>query len=491
MRRYATLLPILFLFPVLLTAQSDPTALQTITSGPFNDRNPVLARSVSFWLGSGAQWMLFERNTADSSFIMGKQYVVKDHVWDSAEVVIAASSAAFPLILPDIASANSVTSHSYAVWVRTGGATPEVYGANVDTSMRWSAPVLLGIGTNPRVLMLRNMGVSLNGKYFVAWCDSGTIRGAVVTPGGVESSGTIAVTTDGVDSYDAGQGNGVIDVVYSARTDNSTWKMIRTSVTLPAVTAAVPETLTSVFINDPDPQFVQGVPSGMVVWTKTMGNDVSLSGSSLIPFSPQVLNNTGTAMKRGVRAYAVPVVTAKRSMQPSFLWITVLTYERDNGSDTVVVIHSPGYPGIDTIHSASYNRAPSSGSFFMPGNYILVVWESGRSGRAHIYGKLVYNPIGDVNDNDPALPKIFSLEQNYPNPFNPSTTITYQLPKDGMIRLSVFDLLGREVAVLKNGPEQSGRHRVTWDASRSASGIYFARLTTGQNTAVQKMVVMK
>lgn len=71
-----------------------------------------------------------------------------------------------------------------------------------------------------------------------------------------------------------------------------------------------------------------------------------------------------------------------------------------------------------------------------------------------------------------APPASFELLQNFPNPFNPSTTIAYQLPAESNVSVKVFDLLGREVAVLANRKQPAGHHTVSWDGSRQASGMY-------------------
>jgi hypothetical protein len=87
----------------------------------------------------------------------------------------------------------------------------------------------------------------------------------------------------------------------------------------------------------------------------------------------------------------------------------------------------------------------------------------------------------DVEDlsRAPGMPAQFILHQNYPNPFNPSTTIRYDLPEVADVRLVVFDALGRRVAELVNGHNSSGRHEAIWDATGSASGLYFYHLTAG------------
>jgi photosystem II stability/assembly factor-like uncharacterized protein len=90
-----------------------------------------------------------------------------------------------------------------------------------------------------------------------------------------------------------------------------------------------------------------------------------------------------------------------------------------------------------------------------------------------------------------ALPDPFRLFQNYPNPFNPVTTIEYQLPRAGRVTLVVYDLLGREVARLVDGTEESGFKSITFDASSLASGIYLYRLRAGDFSQTRTMAVVK
>jgi hypothetical protein len=99
------------------------------------------------------------------------------------------------------------------------------------------------------------------------------------------------------------------------------------------------------------------------------------------------------------------------------------------------------------------------------------------------------------------LPTTFRLLQNFPNPFNPSTEIRFQMPEVGSQRSSAFggsrvtlkvlDVLGREIETLVNDVRRPGEHRVVWNASSAASGIYFARLSAGPFVEVMKMVLIR
>ena len=88
-------------------------------------------------------------------------------------------------------------------------------------------------------------------------------------------------------------------------------------------------------------------------------------------------------------------------------------------------------------------------------------------------------------------PSDFILNQNYPNPFNPVTIISYQIPQRSMVSLKIYDLLGREVAILVNEEKLAGKYKVEFDGSAFVSGVYFYKIQTENYTSVRKMILMK
>jgi hypothetical protein len=104
---------------------------------------------------------------------------------------------------------------------------------------------------------------------------------------------------------------------------------------------------------------------------------------------------------------------------------------------------------------------------------------------------ILTKPAASINVRVSGKPREPFLEQNYPNPFNPSTTIRYQIPSSGIVRLTVHDQLGREVARLVDGFETAGRHSVTFEAAGLASGCYYYRLIAGDFTWQRVMVLLK
>ncbi len=99
--------------------------------------------------------------------------------------------------------------------------------------------------------------------------------------------------------------------------------------------------------------------------------------------------------------------------------------------------------------------------------------------------------VTGVDDIASDLPEDFEIFQNYPNPFNPSTTIKYNLPKEGKVSLKVFDILGREVASLVNEIQQAGLHSAVFDAGRFATGVYVYRIEYDKQSFSKKMLLLK
>ena len=92
---------------------------------------------------------------------------------------------------------------------------------------------------------------------------------------------------------------------------------------------------------------------------------------------------------------------------------------------------------------------------------------------------------------DGEVPEEIALGQNYPNPFNPTTTIEFAVERAQDVRLAVYDLLGREVAVLVDGQQPAGTFRVTFDATELTSGLYLYRLDTESSSIARKMLLVK
>lgn len=112
---------------------------------------------------------------------------------------------------------------------------------------------------------------------------------------------------------------------------------------------------------------------------------------------------------------------------------------------------------------------------------------------AKVYSNRTNDQLGitAVGEHPASLPSEFRLAQNFPNPFNPSTTVEYDLPSRSMVRLSVYDMLGREVAVPVQKVQDAGRYSVRIDGSHLSSGMYLYQLRAGSYAETKRMLLVK
>jgi hypothetical protein len=174
----------------------------------------------------------------------------------------------------------------------------------------------------------------------------------------------------------------------------------------------------------------------------------------------------------------------------------------------------PGVPGSNFLGTQFDDTAPTTISLGTPpfagtyqpaqplaqfnnldpvGPWILDVFQAAGSDTGTLEGWTLSiqpeTPTGVTAERE--KPTEFSIGQNYPNPFNPSTNISYQIPKAVQVKVTVFDIVGRSVAVLVDGWEQPGTYSVRFDGSRLASGVYLYRLEAGTYAQTRKLVLLK
>ena len=122
--------------------------------------------------------------------------------------------------------------------------------------------------------------------------------------------------------------------------------------------------------------------------------------------------------------------------------------------------------------------------------YYTLVAEDIHNNRSDKSNEISFMIVG-VEGETGAVPNSFKLSQNYPNPFNPETVIGYALPIRSDVKLTIYNLRGEEVALLVDGTVSAGNHRVSWDASGFASGIYFYKIQAGDFVQTRKMLLLK
>ena len=134
---------------------------------------------------------------------------------------------------------------------------------------------------------------------------------------------------------------------------------------------------------------------------------------------------------------------------------------------------------------------PSIIEFYNPSGDLGVIWVGLNGTAPNVYFDR-YSAVTHVSNNGNTIADKFVLEQNYPNPFNPSTSISFSLPKDAVVTLKVFDVSGKEVAVLLNNEfKQANSYSVAFNGMNLSSGVYFYSLETEGFTDTKKMMLIK
>ena len=124
------------------------------------------------------------------------------------------------------------------------------------------------------------------------------------------------------------------------------------------------------------------------------------------------------------------------------------------------------------------------------GNVYVTGWSYG-SGTYEDYCTIKYSQGVGIKKISTEIPSLFSLSQNYPNPFNPITKIRFDLPKNVNVKLTIYDMLGREVETIVNEQLNAGSYEVNWDGTKYTSGVYYYRLNAGEFVETKKMILVK
>ncbi|MFA5011535.1 MAG: M20/M25/M40 family metallo-hydrolase [Ignavibacteria bacterium] len=162
-------------------------------------------------------------------------------------------------------------------------------------------------------------------------------------------------------------------------------------------------------------------------------------------------------------------------------------------TDTAAVSITQGTPPF----TGAYRPQQPLGSFAneqTEGYWVLRIFDksTGNTGTLLNWGlKIKYSNPVSVNQNENNTVEKYELMQNYPNPFNPATTIKYSIPERTFVKITVYDMLGKEITKLVNEEKNQGVYSVNWDASALPTGIYFYKIQTEKFSSTKKMMLIK
>ncbi len=188
----------------------------------------------------------------------------------------------------------------------------------------------------------------------------------------------------------------------------------------------------------------------------------------------------------------ISIVSIPGDASVTVLWVSASEYNnawfeivRDS-TTTVATIVGGGYRNIEGSYCFTDNSVQNGTTYC----YTLCGVE-GDGDRQCFDIEVCATPYSvSAPEHDSPIPVTCSLS-SFPNPFNPATTISFSLPRTSDVSLAVYDVTGRKVVTLINQTMSAGEHHVAFDGSALPSGLYFARLSAGEMTRTQKMVLLK
>jgi len=213
-------------------------------------------------------------------------------------------------------------------------------------------------------------------------------------------------------------------------------------------------------------------PQGDMLWTKIFTD--TLQFAEVVTFTDVITDDQGNIYLAGVYAWWI---------QGGQLWTDYYVAKCTSLGDTVWTKRC-SYGGRDEASGIALDKW---GNVIVTGSTYPSPEDSYE--RDYFTVKL-QNVVSSIKE-PPLVPYHFDLYPNYPNPFNALTTFRYDVSLDMLIKITVYDLQGRNIGVLVNEYKHPGLYEVVWNAANFSSGLYFARMVEGNYTATQKMLLIK
>jgi|WetSurMetagenome_2_1015567.scaffolds.fasta_scaffold74885_2 hypothetical protein len=500
------LLFLLLLMPSMAASQNPGWwgNVDTVTTGDCDDTHPTLIHNAFFdSTPDRIVRTIFERRTATESQIVSKRFNMGDQAWDTSEVVVSHSPLEEPQADPDyaeqyISAYPYAYTRGYAVWQRFLVGRWKLFYSMRDTLDTWTPPALLYSDslnmTDAKILPFHDS------TFLITWRRANTILATRLSSLGTGDPETLAVGTTDSMQYDICNTHGRIQIAWTSGSPPEIMVLSRWINSYWTASWSPPETTLSHLSLLPNPHLFVGYGNSSWLYERRSGTtrDLFLTYGWSEP-SEWNISEDSTSEDVNGRAFQAPFITKRDAHRAgSYPWTDIIVYEKHRTDDSAMVFLNYGYS--DTVRSQGHNRNVCVGSQLCWSDgyeHLLIVWESNRTGRSHIYSRMITIIVGDVEE-PPNVPLTCMLHQNYPNPFNPGTTLQFSIGAvsreplvEIKVRLAVYDMLGREVAVLVNEGKQPGNYEVSFDGAGLASGVYLCRLTAGEYTASRRMVLLR
>ena len=167
----------------------------------------------------------------------------------------------------------------------------------------------------------------------------------------------------------------------------------------------------------------------------------------------------------------------------------------NNNNAWLIKIDAEGNQEWDKTFGGSNDDFGSCIKQTIDGGYIIVGWtKSFGNGNNDAWLIKIENPLAEIDDS--FIPNIFIFRQNYPNPFNPITLLEYDLPKDELVNITIYNIRGKIVKTLVNASQTAGYKSISWNATNDrdepvSAGLYLYTIQAGRFRQTKKMVLLK
>ena len=225
----------------------------------------------------------------------------------------------------------------------------------------------------------------------------------------------------------------------------------------------------------------------------------SVNSSGGARFQDRVINDAGSD-NSNFHAVIFPIITENlphNSSGINSINFQAAAHVKKSNDSVRVKFHTSNfsYPSDSTTagnSTANVSIAMNRGIKF--GNLdarVWVIYNKDSSSYSMLYGRYINIIISGIVKTELPVPQNFILHQNYPNPFNPVTKIRFGVPENSLVKISVYDALGKSIETLVNENLSAGSYEVQFDGSKFAAGVYYCRLTSEGFSDVKKLILLK
>jgi len=221
-----------------------------------------------------------------------------------------------------------------------------------------------------------------------------------------------------------------------------------------------------------------GLQDSIITCIAVIGNTIICGGTGGNPDNSGLYRSTNM----GANWSTIPLQYPQENME--FLMVIDNNIIGKSNLGSIYLSKNTGSSWINKTDNLPHSNYDSPDMLYASG----YLFTKGSTGQLY---KRQYTEIIGVQKISSEIPDKFSLYQNYPNPFNPSTTIRYQIPKEQIVMLKIFDIMGKEIETIVNEKQSPGAYEVNWNALKFSSGVYFYKIETEGFTDTKRMLLVK